>query len=105
AERLLPQRLAAVAEAHGFDYGGVHIKRLKSRWGSCDQDGMIVLNLFLMQLPWEYIDYVLLHELMHTRIMRHGPDFWQAMAELQPDVKALRGRLREYRPALDGTAV
>jgi predicted metal-dependent hydrolase len=101
ARQLLPQRLAKLAETHDFSYSGVNIKQLKSRWGSCDQDKVITLNLFLMQLPWEYIDYVLLHELMHTRIMRHGPDFWQAMTAIQPDAKALRKRLHEYHPVLD----
>ncbi len=100
AKQLLPQRLAALAEAHGFNYSSVDIKQLKRRWGSCDQNKAIVLNLFLMQLPWEYIDYVLLHELVHTRIMRHGPDFWRAMAELQPDTPALRKRLHDYQPVL-----
>jgi predicted metal-dependent hydrolase len=105
AERLLPQRLAALAATHGFSYSGVGIKLLKSRWGSCDQNGFIALNLFLMQLPWEYIDYVLLHELVHTRVMRHGPDFWQAMTELMPDAKAVRRRLRDYRPAVEGASL
>lgn len=103
AEQLLPQRLAGLAKAHDFTYSGINIKRLKSRWGSCDQNKVIVLNLFLMQLPWEYIDYVLLHELMHTRIMRHGPDFWQAMTALQPDSANLRKSLRRYQPILDGS--
>lgn len=100
AEQLLPRRLAALAEAHGFSYSAVRIKQLKSRWGSCDQDGRIILNLFLMQLPWEQIDYVLLHELTHTRIMRHGPDFWKAMESVKPGVKVLRRQLRTQRPAL-----
>lgn len=105
AERLLPQRLADMAEAHGFRYSDVRIKHLKSRWGSCDQDRRIVLNLFLMQLSWEHIDYVILHELMHTRIMKHGPDFWEAMAEILPDVKDLRKSLNQRRAALDGPGV
>ncbi len=100
AEQLLPQRLARLAEAHDFSYNGVSVRQLKSRWGSCDQDKAIVLSIFLMQLPWEYIDYVLLHELVHTRIMRHGPDFWNAMTELMPDAKRLRKELHQYRPAL-----
>lgn len=100
AEQLLPQRLTELAETHGFRYNSVGVKQLKSRWGSCDQDKNIVLNLFLMQLPWEYIDYVLLHELTHTKIMRHGPDFWEAMTRLRPDAKTLRKRLQEHRPVL-----
>lgn len=100
AEELLPQRLDGLAERHGFKYSEVRIRHLKSRWGSCDQHGRIVLNLFLMQLPWELIDYVLLHELTHTKILRHGPDFWQAMAELAPDTPVLKKRLRDYHPVL-----
>jgi hypothetical protein len=101
AEQLLPQRLAGIAEAHNLTYSGVSIKRLKSRWGSCDHNKVITLNLFLMQLPWEYIDYVLLHELMHTRVMRHGPDFWRAMTALQPNTANLRKSLHRYQPVFD----
>lgn len=105
AQQLLPQRLAALAGVYGFTYRGVIIKQLKGRWGSCDQQKNIVLNLFLMQLPWDCIDYVLLHELTHTRVLKHGPDFWQAMEQVQPDAKKLRKRLHSYRPVLVGSPV
>lgn len=102
AEQLLPQRLAALATVHGFEYKSVSIKRLKSRWGSCDHQKNIVLNLFLMQLPWELIDYVLLHELTHTNILRHGKDFWQAMDKVLPGTVQLKKRLRDQQPILSG---
>ena len=101
SEQLLPQRLAALANKHGINYGQVSVKRLKSRWGSCDQNGNIVLNLFLMQLPWELIDYVLLHELTHTAVLKHGPDFWQAMTAVSPTVKQQRKALRQYQPYMN----
>jgi hypothetical protein len=100
AELLLPQRLMDLAEKHDFTYGEVKIKSLKSRWGSCDQHGNITLNLYLMLVPWEYIDYVLLHELMHTRIMQHGPVFWDALGKLLPEFKQLRKTMRQHQPAL-----
>src|SRR5690606_36436720 len=80
AETLLPQRLRTLAEQTGFTYNSVAVKQPKSRWGSCSHQKHITLNLFLMQLPWRLIDYVLLHELTHTKVMRHGPPFW---AELE----------------------
>jgi predicted metal-dependent hydrolase len=100
AERLLPGRLQALADRHDFRYRSVAVKQLKSRWGSCDQQQHIVLNLFLMQLSWECIDYVLLHELVHTQILRHGPDFWQAMKRVLPDVERLRKQMRQHQPVL-----
>lgn len=100
AEQLLPQRLRSLAERHGFEYSGVSIKQLKSRWGSCDQQKHIVLNLFLMQLPWHLIDYVLLHELTHTRVMQHGPKFWDAMTAIEPRAIDLRKEIRKHNPTL-----
>lgn len=100
AEGLLPQRLAELAEKHGFSYASVKIKLLTSRWGSCDSHQRIVLNLYLMQLPWECIDYVLLHELTHTQILRHGPPFWAAMAEVLPNLTVIRRTMRTYKPVL-----
>lgn len=103
AEQLLPLRLAELAGRHGFTYRSVVIKHLKTRWGSCDQNRNIALNLFLMQLPWHLIDYVLLHELTHTNVMQHGPTFWAAMSEVAPDVQTLRKEIRTYHPTLLST--
>ncbi len=100
AEQLLPQRLAALARNHDFSYSSVSVKLLKSRWGSCDQHGAITLNLYLMQLPWDCIDYVLLHELTHTRVLHHGPAFWQVMRSLVPNLPALRKAMRSHQPVL-----
>ena len=103
AEKLLPQRLKLLAETHGFTYHSVSVKRLKGRWGSCDNHSRIVLNLYLMQLPWELIDYVLLHELCHTRVLKHGPDFWDQMRDVLPNSAILKKQLRSYQPVLDGS--
>jgi predicted metal-dependent hydrolase len=98
AEILLPQRLQILAEQYDFIYNSVAVRHLKSRWGSCDHKSHIVLNIFLLQLPWELIDYVLLHELTHTKILRHGPDFWQVLENSLPSAKSYRKAIRDYQP-------
>ena len=100
AAKLLPQRLETLAKQHGFTYRSVTIKQLKGRWGSCSQHQDIVLNCFLMKLPWELIDYVIVHELVHTRIMAHGPVFWAEMAKYVPKLTAIRKLIRTYQPTL-----
>lgn len=100
AEALLPQRLEGLAATHGLTFRSVTIKQLKGRWGSCDHEKNIVLNLFLMQMPWDCIDYVLLHELTHTQVLRHGPDFWRVLENMLPDVKQRRKTLRTFEPVL-----
>lgn len=100
AEQLLPGRLRELADKHGFTFNAVSVKRLKGRWGSCDSQQNIVLNLYLMQLPWNCIDYVLLHELTHTKIMRHGPPFWDYMEPLVPYLSLVRKQMRTFQPVL-----
>lgn len=100
AETLLPQRLRALSAQTGLDFATVDVKQLKSRWGSCSSDKEIVLNLFLMQLPWHLIDYVLVHELSHTKVMRHGAPFWREMERHLPNARSLRKQIGTYQPIL-----
>jgi predicted metal-dependent hydrolase len=96
AESLLPQKLKILAENYSLPYNGIQIKQLSRRWGSCDQKNNIVLNLFLIQLPWELIDYVILHELTHTQHLNHSPIFWSKLETMVPDAKQLRKHLKNY---------
>lgn len=100
AEQLLPRRLQDLAERTGFTYRSVSIKQMKSRWGSCSTNKDITLNLFLMQLPWRLIDYVLMHELTHTKVMRHGAPFWQELEKHVPHAKSLRKEIAKHHPVL-----
>ncbi|MBX6334216.1 M48 family metallopeptidase [Candidatus Saccharibacteria bacterium] len=102
AEQLLPQRLKELAERTGYTYRNVDIKQMKSRWGSCSANKDITLNLFLMQLPWRLIDYVLMHELTHTKVMRHGAPFWQELEKHVPHAKSLRKEIAKHHPVLAG---
>lgn len=98
--KMLQIRLDELAEKHGYTFRSLAVKRLTGRWGSCDQDKNIVLNIYLMQVPWDLIDYVIMHELAHTRVMQHGRPFWDEMERHVPDAKHLRKRLSNYRPIL-----
>jgi hypothetical protein len=100
AEQLLPGRLEQLAGRHGFTFTSVTCKRMRSRWGSCSHKKDIALNVFLMQLPWKLIDYVLLHELVHTKVLHHGPDFWLEFENCLPGAKKLRKELKAFQPAI-----
>ena len=96
ANVLLPQRLEQLAKKFNYVYTSVNIRKLHSRWGSCSQNRDIKLSLYLMQLPWELIDYVLLHELAHTKVLHHGPDFWHELESSLPNARILRKQIRAY---------
>lgn len=96
AKIFLPKRTEELAEIYNFQYKKVYIKNQKTRWGSCSHVNNINLNINLMRLPKHLIDYVILHELMHTRHKNHGPKFWYDLNQLVPDVSTYRYELRKY---------
>ncbi len=100
AQRLLPMRLDELAAQHDLTYASLQVKQLKSRWGSCSPHKHIALNIFLMQLPWELIDYVIMHELTHTQVLHHGKDFWNKLEHHFPRAQQARKQLHSYQPAL-----
>lgn len=97
---LLPGRLAELARAHGYTYKDVQIKKLTSRWGSCSSQKSISLSYYLIQLPWPLIDYVLLHELTHTKHLHHGKEFWAALEQIMPEAKTVKKILKTYKPQI-----
>lgn len=101
AALLLPQRLRTLAAKHGFSYKEVRVRKLTSRWGSCSRDRTISLSFYLIQLPWQLIDYVLLHELVHTEHLNHGADFWKAFESALPDARRLRKDIKTHKPRLE----
>lgn len=94
AKQYLPRRVQELAKLYGFHYKRVFIKNLKSRWGSCSEHDNINLNLNLMRLSDELIDYVILHELTHTRVKNHSPLFWKELERICPKAKVLRKQLK-----------
>lgn len=98
AAAYIPRRLAMLAKMHDFIYKNVRLSNAETRWGSCSSSGTISLNIWLMTLPLELVDYVLVHELAHTRHMNHSQAFWGAVEECLPDFKNRRRAIKQYSP-------
>lgn len=102
ASLLLPKRLKELAGAHGFTFSSCSVRDSHSRWGSCSSRGSINLSIYLLLLPEELIDYVLLHELCHTVEMNHSERFWSLLDRhtAPAHAKALRNCLKDYKVGL-----
>ena len=97
AKKYLPSRLSELALKHGFQYNRILIRNNRSRWGSCSARNNINLNLHLMRLPGDLIDYVLIHELVHTRHKNHSRLFWKLLEDCIPGAREKNKRLKNFR--------
>lgn len=97
AKRILPERTKLLAAKFGFTFSGVKIQSSKSRWGSCSRTQSVNLSLYLLLLPSHLIDYVILHELCHTKEMNHGANFWIWMDRVTNNKSnELKAELKNY---------
>lgn len=98
AEWLLLPRLRELSELHNLPFNKSHIRACKTRWGSCSSCRDIMLSCYLVTQPPHLIDYVILHELAHTKEMNHGPHFWALLDTLTDGkAKALRNEMKHAR--------
>jgi predicted metal-dependent hydrolase len=92
----LTQRLQQLAKLYGFSYNRVFIRNQRTRWGSCSSKNNISLNIKLVQLPDELIEYVILHELVHTHQKDHSKAFWEELDKFVGNGKKMALKLRKY---------
>lgn len=89
AKVFLPEitaKMYPLVEALGADKPRITVRRARTRWGSCRSGSSdISLNIFLMNMPVECIEYVILHELVHILHPNHSAEFWNTLEKLMPD--------------------
>jgi len=94
-EEYLINRVETLAKKHGFQYRILKFKVMKTRWGSCTAKNNINLNMLITFLPKKLQDYVILHELVHTRIKDHSHRFWALLDKITGDAKGIHKELKE----------
>lgn len=100
AQDILQERLSILSRQFGYDYSGFSSKPMKTRWGTCSSTKHITLNIYLLMLPWPIIDYVIAHELAHTKHMNHSNDFWLEVSKNVPNYKELKKQLKKLQPEI-----
>jgi predicted metal-dependent hydrolase len=95
AKRLFEERLNHYAPRLGVSWLRMSLSSAGTRWGSASADGSIRLNWRLIHFKLSVIDYVVVHELSHLRVMDHSPRFWETVRTIVPDYAELRGQLKD----------
>ncbi|MDB4088874.1 M48 family metallopeptidase [Flavobacteriales bacterium] len=97
AKATLPQRTQELAAKYGFIYNNVSIRNTLTRWGSCSYQNNINFSLHLLRLPEGLQDYVILHELAHTKEKNHQPPFWKLLDSVtNGNARVLDKQVKKY---------
>ena len=83
-----------ILEKYNIEKPIIKIKKMKNIWGSyIKKTNTILLNYYLYTTPISCIDYVILHELTHTKYYNHSEDFYLFLTFYMPDWKVRKKEL------------
>ena len=101
AKELLPRRMELIAQRCGLKFRNLSFRKSRARWGSCSSSNDISLNINVMQLPDELIEFIMIHELSHTVHKNHSADFHSLVNRLTGGRESeLNKKLKKYSPIL-----
>jgi predicted metal-dependent hydrolase len=96
AKKHLTNRLTELSEKLNFAYKKLYIRNQKRKWGNCSKNQNISLNWRLIKAPVFVIDYIIVHELIHTVVMNHSHKFWTLLKSHYPDYRQAIDWLDKY---------
>jgi predicted metal-dependent hydrolase len=94
AEVVVRKRLSRWSKDLNYSYEDFSVKKHKSRWGSCSSGNKLSFNYKILFLPNDLQDYVIVHELCHTKRKDHSKFFWALVARALPDYAKLRIKIK-----------
>lgn len=96
AWRILPGKVDCLSCKYNMPYRSLKIDSTRSRWGCCSSERNIKLSCFLLLLPERIVDYIIVHELCHTKEMNHGPRFKRLLHGFFDDYKIIELEKSEW---------
>lgn len=97
----LPKRVDKFCEKYGFKYNGITITSATTRWGSCSFNNHLNFSYKSIMCPPDVLDYLVVHELTHTKVKNHSAKFWQQVALVLPNYKMQEKWLKDNRTLID----
>lgn len=82
AGKYIRSRAVMISEALMLPYNRLFIRSQRNKWGNCSPEKNISINWRIIKAPAFVIDYVIIHELCHTVVMKHTVKFETMLASL-----------------------
>ena len=89
----IPPRVEKWVKETGLSHEGLRFMKMDKRWGSCTPGNKIHINIDAVRLPYTLIDYLIVHELVHTKHKNHSKEFWVELSKHLPNWKDLDNQM------------
>lgn len=86
-----------LSQKTGLNYQGLQFRKMNKRWGSCTAKNRIILNTDAIKLPFSLIDYLIIHELVHTKVKDHSKAYWAELSKHVRNWRSLDDRVKEMK--------
>lgn len=96
ARKYILSRTKTISEALLLPYNKLYIRSQKRKWGNCSKEKNISINWRVIKAPEFVIDYIIIHELCHTIIMKHTVRFQTLLRSHCPDCEQAQAWLDKY---------
>jgi len=95
AIRELPPRVNEWSQKTGLRFNHLKFRKKRKQWASCTGQNNIIFNTHAIKLSPELIDYLIVHELCHTKVKNHSQAFYEEVAKFLPNWRELNRRLKK----------
>ena len=96
-KKILPQKINEWSKVTKIQIEDLRVRRMKTKWGTCNKDKKrIWINLELIKKPTPYLDYVIVHELVHFLERKHNDQFVKYMNKFLPSWRTIKTELNSF---------
>ena len=96
-KRIIEEKISKINQVYDFKFKNISISSAKTNWGSCSGNNNLHFTYKLMLCPEQVIDYIIVHELVHTVIKNHSKTYWRNVKKIYPYYKECERWLKDNR--------
>jgi len=96
AKQFIPALVDRWSEIMGLKPNKISFRKTKRQWGSCSAKNDLSFNTMIIKLPYDVIQYIIVHELAHIRHKHHQKIFWEEIEKYMPEYKQHVIELKKY---------
>lgn len=100
-KNIIENKISNINKVHNFNINSISISSAKTNWGSCSADNKLHFTYKLILCPEQIVDYIIVHELVHTRIKNHSKNYWNNVKKIYPNYKQCEKWLKDNSRIVD----